>query len=302
MNSLNLYHIFYTVAQEQNISNASKKLFISQPAVSKAISKLETNLNSQLFVRSSKGVSLTDSGELLYQHLDTAFHAIKLGEEQLHKNEELGVGRLSIGVSTTLCKYVLLPYLQQFIQENPHIKITISCQSTYETISALENGNIDIGLVGETKQLGGLFFQPLQTITDVFVATQGYFDHLSSQTSSEEDLFANATLLLLDKKNITRQYIEKYFLLNNISIEQQIEVTTMDLLIDFAKIGLGVACVIRNFIEQELKEGSLIEFPMKEPIPARQIGFAYSQKIQFTTAMDKFIQFLAPLYEESSIS
>ena len=88
MNSLNLYHIFYTVAQEKNISNASKKLFISQPAVSKAILKLEANLNSQLFVRSSKGVSLTDSGELLYQHLDTAFHAIKLGEEQLQKNEE----------------------------------------------------------------------------------------------------------------------------------------------------------------------------------------------------------------------
>ena len=112
MNQLNLYHNFYTVAQCGNISAAAKKLYISQPAVSKSISKLEENFPTPLLQRTSKGVILTESGQILYQQLETAFQAIKQGEEQIHQNNALGVGSISIGVSTTLCKYVLLPYLK----------------------------------------------------------------------------------------------------------------------------------------------------------------------------------------------
>ncbi|MBQ9134626.1 MAG: LysR family transcriptional regulator, partial [Lachnospiraceae bacterium] len=116
--NLNLYHIFYEVASCGNISGAARNLFISQPAISKAISKLESNLSTTLFIRSSRGVKLTPEGELLFKQIETAFHAIHQGESQLLKNQQLGVGELSIGVSNTLCKYVLLPYLQTYIREN----------------------------------------------------------------------------------------------------------------------------------------------------------------------------------------
>ena len=306
-NQLNLYHIFYITAKCGNISQAAKQLYISQPAVSKAISKLEDGFGTALFFRSSRGVSLTDAGELLYRQLETAFHAIHAGEEQLARNEALGVGQLSIGVSTTLCKYVLLPYLKEFIRENPHIKISISCQSSYETISALENGQLDIGLIGE-PQRSGLTFQPLKTITDAFVATKEYLHLLTERTMAdtlypiaesvfaakvtENELFAHATLLLLNKGNMSRQYVDKYMLLHDITSEQQLEVSTMDLLIDFAKIGMGIACVIKDFVEKELEEGSLVLFPTREPVPSRKIGFAYTMK-QPTPAMQKFLKQLS---------
>lgn len=289
-NQLNLYHIFYTAAQCGSITNAAQKLYISQPAVSKAISRLEASFPGPLLNRSSRGITLTPDGEILYRQLDAAFRAIRQGEELILQNEALGVGQLSIGVSATLCKYVLLPYLERFIRKNPHVQLSISCQSTYETLSALEDGRLDIGLVGKPEQLGNsLSFQPLQTISDIFVSTGDYLSGLRGRFE-ESRIFSQATLLLLDKNNITRQYVDRYLILQNISGDQQIEVTTMDLLIDFAKIGLGAACVIKEFIKKELADGSLVIFPTKEPIPSREIGFSMSRRRPLTPAMRKFLE------------
>ena len=113
--NLSSYYVFYMVVNKGNISAASKELFISQPAVSKSVTKLENSLNTKLLVRGSRGVTLTNEGRILYERLQEAFHAIELGEEQLLYESSLGVGHLSIGVSTTLCKYMLLPYLQAFV-------------------------------------------------------------------------------------------------------------------------------------------------------------------------------------------
>lgn len=294
MNQLNLYHIFYTVAGCGNISAAAKKLYISQPAVSKAISKLEGNYASPLLIRTSKGVQLTENGQVLYKQLETAFQAIRQGEEMIQKNDYLGMGRLSLGASTTLCKYVLLPYLQEFIAENPHVKVAISCQSTYETLAALENGGLNLGLVGDCERLehGNLQFYPLKTIQDTFVCSPEYLKKLKERAGDTQDdkaLLSHATFLLLNKDNVTRQYMDKYMLLRDIVLEHQIEVTTMDLLIDFAKIGLGIACVIRDFVDEELKNGSLVEITIKEPLPPRKIGFVYSKSMKPSGAMEKFL-------------
>ena len=119
--NLSQYHIFYVTARCGNISKASRELFISQPAVSKAIQKLEQTLNTVLFRRGSRGVTLTEDGELLYRHVREAFTSLEAAEQSLERKHALGISHLRIGASTTLCKYVLLPYLQRFIQLHPHV-------------------------------------------------------------------------------------------------------------------------------------------------------------------------------------
>ena len=138
--NLSSYYVFYIAAKTGNISAASKELYISQPAVSKSITKLEANLNTKLLIRSSRGVTLTREGEILYERLKEAFHSIELGEEQLRFENKMEVEHLTIGVSTTLCKYVLLPYLKEFVRRKPHVRISIACQPTYQTLQALEDG------------------------------------------------------------------------------------------------------------------------------------------------------------------
>lgn len=294
--NFNLYHIFYTVAKCRNISGAARELYISQPAISKAISKLEQNLNTTLFLRSSRGVKLTETGEILYRQVESAFAAISQGEEQLMRIQKLGMGHLSIGVSNTLCKYVLLPILHPFVKQNPHIQISISCQSSNETIAALENGSIDIGLIGAAESMEKLVFLPVTEIQDIFVTTRTYLDHLKERIPanshlSSKTVLEESTLMLLNKENITRQYVDRYLSQENLTSSQMIEVTSLDLLIEFAKIDLGIACVIKDFVRDDLASGRLVQLKMPVSIPKRQIGFAYTKGSSIPRSVQKFLDF-----------
>lgn len=291
-NNLSSYKIFCAVAKTGNISSAAKELFISQPAVSKAISKLEQSLNVTLFERTSRGVTLTYEGKLLFTQVEGAFYSIEQGEKQIKRISELGVGHLSLGVSTTLCKFVLLPYLKSFIHQNPHIQLSISCQSTSHTLTDIEKGDIEIGLVGEPELHDNIDFYPVRIIHDVFVTTPDYINNLRIREGNVTiDTFHSATLILLDKDNITRQYIDKYLLSKHIQPENIIEVSTMDLLIEFAKTGLGIACVIKEFVEDDLASNALMEYPLSSNIPSRKIGFVYPKTTNPSASMMKFINF-----------
>ena len=289
--NLSSYWIFYTVANAGNISKAAKELYISQPAISKSIQKLEESLNCKLFSRSSRGVVLTDEGSLLYGHVKEAFETLETGEEKLKRSIELGVGHLKIGVSSTLCKYMLLPYLKEFIKRNPHISISINCQSTNETLRLLEDNKIDIGLVGKPANTKNISFYYLDNIEDIFVTTKDYLRNLGARGIKKSEILQNSTLMLLDKNNMTRQYIDDYLQENQISVADSIDISNMDLLIDFAKIGVGVACVIKSFVKKDLENGSLIEIPLGIPIHKREVGFAYRQNFNPSASLKAFIDF-----------
>ena len=298
--NLNLYHIFYEVAGCRNFSVAAKKMYISQPAVSKAISRLEESLGVILFQRSSRGVTLTHDGEILYKHVDQALSALKSGENLIKTSTSQKIIHLSIGVSTTLCKYVLLPLLKTFIAENPNIKISISCQSTFDTISSLQANSIDIGLVGipsdnKIKRNDSITYLPLKTIEDIFVATDSYltsFAHTYKGDIHEQKVFfEEASFIMLNNENISRKHINTFLSAQQIELHNIIEVNHMDLSIEFAKAGLGIACVIEDFIKKELEDGTLREVKLRHKIPRRQIGFAYPSKTPLTESMKTFIQY-----------
>lgn len=289
--SLSCYRIFYTVAKTGNISKAAKELYISQPAISKSIQKLEDNLGCELFRRSSRGVLLTEEGELLYTHVSSALETLALGEDKLKNSLELGVGHLKIGVSSTLCKYILLPYLKEFTKRYPHINISITCQSSNDTLQLLEANKIDVGLIGKPDHLKTLDFFYIEEIEDIFVASPAYLNNLQQRGVDSPDILSNSTLMLLDKNNMTRQYIDDYLQENQIVIRDSIEISSMDLLIDFAKINLGVGCVIREFVKNELADGTLVEIPLGFPMHKREIGFAYKKTLKPSKSLELFIQF-----------
>lgn len=289
--NLSSYRIFYTVANTGNISKAAKELYISQPAISKSIQKLEESVGCKLFSRSSRGVVLTDEGKLLYEHVSEAFETLTLGEEKLKRSIELGVGHLKIGVSSTLCKYLLLPYLKEFIRQNPHISISISCQSTNDTLKLLEDNKIDIGLIGKPENLKNIHFDFLEEIEDIFVAAKDYLRNLKARGIQKDHILQSSTLMLLDKNNMTRQYIDDYLQENQIFIKDSIDISDMDLLIDFARIGVGVACVIKNFVREDLENGTLVEIPLGFPIHKREVGFAYKTTTKPSKSLAEFIHF-----------
>lgn len=331
--NLNNYKAFYTVASLGNISHAADALYISQPAISKSISKLEEGLGVKLFNRTSKGVILTDEGKILYHHISSAFDSINQGEDEIKRIHGLGIGQLRIGVSTSLCKHILLDYLQDFITENPHIKVIIDCHSTLNTMKLLLDGKIDLGLICETDIPRGFTYKTLTEIQDIFVASDSYLDNLHLREHEDQEtppddtlLFAGnltsllndsksdgssgdfsyknynyklstkeiiekSNLMLLEKNNVTRTHIDEYLTSENIYTNQVLEVNSMDLLIDFASIGMGVASVVREFAEDYLSSGQIIELPLENPIIKRTVGFVFADNKNKPTALGKFLNF-----------
>ncbi len=290
--ALSSYFVFYTVAQCGSISKAAAKLFISQPAVSKSVKKLEDSLGCRLFFRGSRGVSLTEEGTLLYEHVKSAMDTLLLGEEKLKRAAALGIGHLRIGVSATLCKYVLLGYLKDFTKQYPHITISILCQSTSETLRLLEEDRLDIGMAGTGTYClpHVLAFDSVSEMEDIFVASGQYLALLKQRGIQEQEILQNCSLMMLDKQNISRQYIDAYLQKNQIAVRECIEASSMDLLIEFAKISLGVACVIRQFVEPELADGSLIEIALPAPVQKRTVGFVYKPQ-KTCKALEQFRDF-----------
>lgn len=288
--NLSQYRIFYAVAKAGNISKAAKELYISQPAISKSISKLEDTLNTTLFTRNSRGVQLTEEGQILFEHTRAAFEELQIGEQELKRIREFNLGHIRIGVSNTLCRFIMVTYLKGFIEKYPHIKITIESQSTTHTLSMLEQQRIDIGLIAEPKSHRNLEFLPVMEIEDIFAATPSYLENLKLREGADADIFQVGNIMLLDKKNLTRSYIEDYMNLNNIAANNLLEVTTMDLLIEFARIGLGIGCVIKEFVKEDLETGQLVQLKLDTPIRKRTVGFAYHPN-RTSKALETFVKF-----------
>lgn len=288
--NLSQYRIFYAVARAGNISKAAKELYISQPAISKSISKLEDSLNTVLFTRNSRGVQLTEEGRILYEHTRSAFDELSMGEQELRRIREFNLGHIRIGVSNTLCRFIMVSYLKGFIEKYPHVKITIESQSTTRTLDMLEQQRIDIGLVAEPKSQKNLEFLPVMEIEDIFVATPSYLENLRLREGKDADIFQTGNIMLLDKNNITRAYIDDYMSVNHIEANNLLQVTTMDLLIEFARIGLGIGCVIKEFVKEDLDSGRLVQIRLGTPIHKRTIGFVY-QPFRTSKALEYFIDF-----------
>lgn len=290
--NLSTYRIFFEVAKQGNISKAAESLYISQPAISKTIVRLEDNLNVKLFKRNSRGVSLTEEGEVLFRHVQEAIHHIEEAENALQKMKDYHIGHLDIGASTTLCRYILLPYLKKFMEEFPNIQINLKNQDSAKNIQVLEAQDIDIALVAIPKHLSPNQKVILeQEVEDIFVASPKHIENLKALHGNNFSLFQNATVMLMDDKNVSRHYIDMYIRENQLDFKQVIALNTMDLLIDFAKIDMGISCVIRSFVEKDLENGSLVQIDIAPPIPRRKIGFMYHAN-NCSKSLESFLSFL----------
>lgn len=282
--NLTKYKIFLSVAENKSISKAAVQLYISQPAVSIAIRKLEENLNTTLFIRKSKGVELTEKGRLLYDSAQKALNILSDTEKRLKFPENTGY--LRIASSNVLCKHFLMPYLKKFTNLYPNTDLAITCTSSVEACLMLEKCSIDLALVVKPKNLGMSIYHSLGIIEYIFVCTPAYREKLNCEN---DEIFEYANIMLLDQDNISRKHINSYYAKNNIMPLHILEVNEMDMLIEFAKMSIGVSCVVKQFVEYELKSGSLIEISLSNPIPSREIGFLYNSIQPFNENILKFI-------------
>lgn len=290
--NLELYRIFYTTAKLGSISKAAKELFTSQPAVSQSIKSLEEKLGGQLFHRTPRGVNLTLEGEVLFKYIEQGYGLMQTAERRFSELKNLNSGQVRIAVCSAVCKYYLMKYLEKYKALFPNIKIYVKDQSSYAIIQSLESGEIDIGILNmHIEDNNSLNIIKKFKIQDCFVAGEKY-KHICEEKISLKDLVKGYPIILLEKGGNTRDYIDNYFDVNGLKVMPEIELSNMELMIEFAKRGLGISCVIEDYIQKELEEKQLYKVSVKEKIPERVLGIATKKDFPMSTAAQKFIQII----------
>ena len=287
---LELYRVFKEVAEVGNITAAAQALYISQSAVSQSIKQLEHDLQTRLFARNSRGVTLTAEGQMLYEYVRSAMGLLETGEEKLSQTRELQMGKLIIGASDTVTSQFLLPYLDSFHKQHPAIHIQIVSGRSHKVLGLLRSGKVDIAFASTPSDTSSLDIYPCFNTHSIFVTGAEYpcdFDHIYSL-----DEIAAFPLILLERKASSRLYLERYFLQNGLRLNPEIELGARSLLVDLAAIGFGVAGVTEEFVHRDLESGRLKKLNTSFEIPARSVDMCLLNDVPQSAAAERFTAFV----------
>jgi LysR family transcriptional regulator, transcriptional activator of the cysJI operon len=290
VSKLDLYKVFCQVGKSESFSEAAKDMYMTQPAVSQAIMQLERELDVRLFNRTPKGVTLTHEGQLLFEYANSAINLLHVGEDKILEFKNLTAGELRIGVGDTISRYYLLPYLEVFHNRYPNIKYKIENGTTLELISILKSGEVDIVICNFPLDDPTLELRPFTDVHDVFVCGEKYKSILSKPISF--DKLVKLPLIFLESKSNSRKYVEDFILSKGVRISPEFELGSHDLLLEFAKINLGIACVTKEFSQEYLNSGLLNEVELIESIPKRSIGACSLKSVPLTRAAALFVDII----------
>lgn len=293
-----LYKVFFHVAKSLSFSEAADNLFISQSAVSQSIKTLEKRLNQTLFIRSTKRVALTKEGELLLKHIEPAINLISRGENQLCADPKSGI-QLRIGASDTICRYYLVPYLNLFHKRFPNIHIKVTNATSLQCAKFLERNEVDVIVTNSPNSAlnNMMMITPVKEFRDIFIANQEAFP-LTEHPISLQGL-QQYPILMLDKRSTTSMFLHNLFLENSLDLVPAIELSSNDLLIDLAKIGLGIA-FIPDFCVKELEDLAVIN--ITQEIPSRMLVAAYNNDIPMSDAAKFFIDSLTADFQRDELA
>ena len=289
--NLDLYRIFYIVAKNGSISAAADILYISQPAITFQIKKLEEQLGVSLFTRTKRGVILTDEGSTLFEYVEKAMNDINNGESALSNLKNLDSGIIRIGSSTTVCKHVVMPYLEKFHELYPKIEIQIVNNLTTNLIKDLRNGNLDILFLNlpmnEDKDLK---ITPIKDVQDIFVGNKKFYDLTGGKVLLKD--LDKYPLIFQKLPSNTRSYLNNYLKDNNTDLKPQLEVVSYNLIMDLVGAGFGIGYATKEFIKQELENNTLFEIKVEPNIPKRFIGIATIEKKIPNYSVKKLIEMI----------
>lgn len=275
--SLDYYRIFYTVAKTGNITKAANELMISQPAISKCIKLLEEQLGGQLFIRTKRGVVLTEEGQEFYRYIEQALEFINNAENKFSEMVHLETGLIKIGISTTLTKKFLMPYLEIFHKKYPKIKIQLQTAIAHELFGLLRQGLVDLVIVNlPASNAKDISITTVKDVQDCFIVGDAYKDLVGKKISLKE--LIKYPMILQAPGSVTRNFLDEYGLRNGVSFQPDMVIGGFSLVVEFTRIGFGVGYTTEDYILDDLAQGRVYKLDVEPSIPKRGIGLCTLKK------------------------
>ncbi len=289
--NLELYKTFYYVAKNGNITQASKELMISQPAVSKAIKVLERDLNTVLFNRNSDGVTLTNAGELLYNKIKQSMELIVSAEEDLTSLNNMEQGSINIGAGNTIMQRYLMPYIRQFHELYPNINVKVHTLVTGELIKKAQIGLVDIVFTHLPNNIIPDDFEviKIKKLHDILVVNK---DSIYANKTIHKNDLEKLPLILLPFSASNRKNFDKFCSQNNIIINPLMEIGN-DLIVEECAIsGLGVGLVVKEYVQDKLDNGELVKLNTTFEIEEKDLACLIETSRKSNKIINKFLELL----------
>lgn len=283
---LELYKVFYVVAKNKHMTRASEELHISQPAISQSIKKLEDQLGGTLFLRSNKGMELTEEGKMFYEYVKGALELIGNAENEFTSFKDLSKGEIKVGCSTTLTKLILMDALENFHKDYPNININIVNGLTSNLINDLKLGKLDFVIFNESNvKENNLYLEKIKELKQGFVYNPDYY---TDNVKTFSDL-NKLPLILQNGESNSRKLLDYIALQKHVKLIPRMEVVSQELISEFANIGLGVGFVIIDLANRNFK--NLKELEINKTIPNINVYLALNKSVLLTFASKKFLEY-----------
>lgn len=289
--NLEYFKVFYYTAKLGSVTGAAGELSLSQPAVSQSLKALERNLGVSLFQREARGVRLTAEGQLLYSYVEKGYEQIEQGVEKVTAMLNLELGEVHIGASDMTLRFYLLPFLEKFHERFPGIKVIVANAPTPETLKLLRAGKIDFGVVSTPFEQGkDIHAEPVREIEDVFVAGRRFISYKNKMLDLQE--LEELPMIFLEENTSTRSYMNAYLSGNGIILQPEFELSTSDMIVQFALRNLGIGCVVRDFAQEALESGLLFELRFNKMIPKREFCVVTGSRMPLSAAAGKLLEIM----------
>lgn len=284
--NLNLYKTFYDVAKSESISEAVKKTFTSQPAISKSIKKLEETLNVKLFYRNLDGIKLTSEGEKLLFYVEEAFNNLLVGERNITENEKLQSGKLTIGVPSQIGTFFVFDSISKFHKIYPNIEITIISSSTKSLLKKLKLHEIDFIIdsspINDVQE--DVIIRSLKKVDNCFIVSKKYEDKIKNIKSLKD--IENYPLILPVPNTSNRSNLDLLFEKSGIKPTNVMNIHTSEMILGAVKKDLGIGYIIEDLI---IDDPEVCKINIKEKLPKIEINLVYVKKY-LTIVPTKFIK------------
>ena len=292
--NMEYYRAFYYVAKLGSITAAAQKMCLTQPTVTSAIRRLEEQLGTTLFLRGRKGVRLTHEGQILWARVKPAMELLLSGERELEEARTLTGGSLRIVSTEMSYRSYIIPTLQRFTTDHPNVKIRCRNALTENVLDMVRTGETDIAVLhAPFPEADDLELRYLDTIEECFVAGPRYRT-LAEGTHALAELL-EYPLISVPAGASTNRFVSSLFEKYGLTFLPDIEVTTIDLVIQAVEHDLGIGTLPVSEAVERMKSGKMFRIPVSEPPMERRAYVITSKALPLSTAARVYLgEYLCP--------
>ncbi len=284
---LNLYKTFYIVSKYKNFTKASQELYVSQPAVTQSIKKLEEQLNVKLFERTQKGIELTKAGEVAYYYAEKIFDLASANSNLVERVQEAAFKEINIGVPTHIGTFFIIDYLKKFNIKHPNVRVNIINKKSDEMQKMLVRRELDIIIDTDIEDYNKdlIKCKKLLDLHSCFVCNENFKEVAQKALISVQEL-SKYPLILPGKTTLNRKTIDKNFEQKNIILNPIIEANSSSISKGIIYEGIGIGWMIKEFVEKDIESGSLYEVKVDVDTVLTSVNIAYNKEFNHEIVKD----------------